>query len=173
MSKQNVTLKDFMEMVNYDVDEAWKFQWSCYGNAAFGLDAGNVDGSEGHEYTISIVFDIVTQTVYEMSAFDYENDRAYRYINPDYVEAYNAESLERKVDSKRAWEGADYIDLEVPEDIIEKARAISLGEEYDTRISIGLDLEESEIFCLMKLAHENNMSLNAFVKKVVLDSISK
>ena len=173
MSKQNVTLKDFMEIANYDIDEAWKYQWSCYGSTAFGLDAGNVDGSEGHEYAISIVFDIVTQTVYEMSAFDYDNDRAYRYINPDYVEAHNAESSQRGLDSKRAWEGTDYIELEVPEDIIEKARAISLGEDYDTRISIGLDLEESEIFFLMKLAHENDMTLNDYVEKLVLDSVVK
>ena len=173
MSKQYVTLKDYMEVVDYQVDEPWKYCWDCYGTTAFGLDAGSFDDYKDREYTISLVFDLVDQTVYEMTAYDYDNDRAYRYINPDYVEAHNAEAERKGLDANRAWENTDYVTLEMPEDIIEKARAIARGEEYDTRVTIGLDLEESEIFHLMTLAHENDMSLNDFVENVVREFISE
>lgn len=171
MNKQYVTLRDYMEVVDYQINEPWKYCWDCYGMSAFGLDAGTFDGSEGREYTISLVFDLIDQTVYEMSAYDYDNDKAYRYINPDYVEAQSDEAERKGLDANRAWENTDYVNLEVPEDILEKSNAIFKGEEYDTRVTLALSLDEQEVFFLTKQAHEKDMSLNDYVRNAVLEYI--
>jgi hypothetical protein len=51
--------------------------------------------------------------------------------------------------------------------------AIVAGEEYDTRVSIPIDLPEAELMVLFKLAHEADMTFNDFVEQVLREQLER
>jgi predicted HicB family RNase H-like nuclease len=77
----------------------------------------------------------------------------------------------RKCDEREAWEDVNYVDLEVDEDFLEKMTAIMLEQEYDTMVSIPLDLGKEELHTLMLMAHEKNITLNEMVAEVLQAAI--
>jgi hypothetical protein len=159
-----ITLKDFMETVDYKVTEGSDFCWDCYGSDAYRLDSWNQE-QDGH--TVSIVFDTRTHVVYEATAYDYRRNRAYRLINPDFVNEYRKEGEDRNVDINQAWDDVNYVDLETDEDFLEKACAIVADEDYDTRVEVPLTLDDEHMFQLMKMAHEADLTLNQYVEKLL------
>lgn len=164
-----ITIKDFMQVVDYRITEGSPYCWRCYGDNAYQLDSWNGDNQEGH--SVGIVFDTATQVVYEMDVSDYKNDRAYRWINPNYRAAFRAESKERGVDANTAWDCTDYIDIEVGEDMLEKTAAIVAGVEYDTRVSVPVDLDDSEILHLALAAHKEDVTLNVYIGKILEEAV--
>lgn len=163
-----ITLKDFMETVDYKITEGSDYCWNCYGLNAYSLDSWNQE-QEGH--TISIVFDTRTHIVYEACAYDYSRNRAYRLINPNYKHAHNDEAKQRGIDVDQAWDDVNYVDIETDEDFLEKARKIVDGEEYDTRVSVPLTVPDDVLFELMKKAHEEDITLNQLVENVLWEAI--
>lgn len=165
-----ITLKEWMEVVEYRVTEGSTFCWQCYGPNAYSLDSWNGE-LEGHSFTI--IFDTKTQTVYEVQSHDYKNQRAYRRVNPDFKFERDTESANRNVSLSEAWENVDYVDLEADDDWIQKALAIVAGEDYDTRVSIPIDLPEEELMVLFKMAHERDMTFNDFVEQVLREQLER
>jgi hypothetical protein len=163
-----ITLKEWMEVVNYRVSEGSDFCWDCYGPNSYRLDAWNGE-QNGHSH--SIVFDTKTQEVYEVSSYDYRNNRAYRLISPEVVELHREEARQRQVNEQEAWDDVDYIDLEVDDDWIQKAIAIEAGEDYDVRVEVPLTLDDRQVFELMRLAHARDITLNQLVESVLRDAI--
>ncbi len=159
-----LTLKEWMEVVDYRITEGSNYLWNCYGPDSYSLDSW--DGvHDGHSF--SIIFDIKTQVVYEVQAHDFKNQRAYRIINPNYLEIMQSEAAYRNCNKTEAWEGVDYVDLEADDDWIQKAMAIAAGENYDTRVSVPLDLDDDMLFILMKMAHERDLTFNEFVEDIL------
>lgn len=165
-----ITMRDFMETVNYRISEGSDYGWTCYGPNAYQLDSWNGD-QDG--YSIGIVFDTDTQIVYQMEANDYKNNRAYRWFHPDFKKKYEEDAETRMVDLDEAWDGVKYTDLEVTEDMLEKAQAIVDGEEYDTRVRIPIELDDQELMVLFKMAHERDMTFNNFVGEILLKEITR
>ena len=165
-----ITLKHFMEAVDYKITEGSDYGWQCYGNHAYRLDSWNQD-HEGH--SVSIVFDTRTHVVYEASAYDYQRNRAYRLINPDFKFGHDDEAAGRGVDSNQAWDDVAYIDLDVDEDFLEKAHAIVLGEDYDTRVQVPVDFTDEELLTYMKLAHERDLTFNQLVEEALREAIAE
>jgi hypothetical protein len=163
-----LTIKEWMELTDYRITEGADYQWQSYGPNAYIMTSwdGEQDG-----YSFSIYFDTKTQEVYEVQAHDYKNDRAYRIINPDFAEANANEADERDIDNNIAWDDLAYVDLEVDDDFIQKCLAIKAGEDYDTRVSIPLDLPDDVLFDLMKLAHSQDITLNELVEGILEDAI--
>ena len=159
-----ITMRDFMETVSHRVTEGSDYLWQCYGDKAYRLDSWNGDHS-GH--SLSIVFDTVNQTVYEVSAYDYQRNRAYRRINPDFLAAHSSESKERGVEADQAWDEVRYVDLESDEDFLNKAQAIVQGLDYDTRVEVPIELDDDTLFALMKMAHEQDITFNQLVENIV------
>lgn len=159
-----ITLKDWMECVNFRITEGSEYGWSCYGSRAYSLDSwdGDHDGAGS-----SVLFDTETQTVYQVEVHDFSRNRSYRRINPDYAEAYNQECKRRGVNGKEAWDQVEHVDLDTDEDFLEKCRAIMNYEPYDGRVSVPLELPDDEIFRLMMLAHEQDITFNQLVEKIV------
>jgi hypothetical protein len=153
-----ITLKQFMETVNYRISEG--SDWNGFAPGAYSLDSwnGNQDG-----HSLCIIFNTKDQTVYSVQACDYKRNRAYRFTHPDH----------RKDLDREAWDDVDWCDLDVEEDWLEKAQAIVAGEDYDTRVSIPLDLGEDELFRLMSMAHEQDITLNRLVEKIIQQVIDK
>jgi hypothetical protein len=165
-----ITLKEFMEICNYRITEGSDYQWECYGPNAYTLDSWNGD-QDGHSF--SIYFDTKTQEVYEVQIHDYRNQRAYRMINPEFAKKHKKEAKRREVEYKEAWDNVDYVDLEVDDDWIQKALAVEAGEVYDTRVSVPLVLDRDQMFDLMTMAHERDMTLNELVEFVLKEEIKR
>ena len=159
-----------MEICNYRITEGSDYQWECYGPNAYTLDSWNGD-QDGHSF--SIYFDTKTQEVYEVQIHDYRNQRAYRMINPEFVKKHKKEAKRREVEYKEAWDNVDYVDLEVDDDWIQKALAVEAGEVYDTRVSVPLVLDRDQMFDLMTMAHERDMTLNELVEFVLKEEIKR
>jgi len=155
-----LSMKEFMEMADYVISESSDYIWDCYGENAYQLDSwnGKQDG-----YSFTIIFDTKTQTVFEVQAHDYLHERAYRKINPYHGNAHRKESATNS-DMNVAWDGVDYVDLDVDDDFVQKCLAIKAGEDYDTRVSVPVDFSDEELLQYMKLAHERDMTFNEFVE---------
>jgi len=169
-----ITLKQWMEVCNYRITEGSEYQWNCFGPTAYRLDSWNGD-HDGH--TVTILFDTATQEVYQVEAFDYKRERAYRMTNPEYLEAFKAECEQRSVIDE-AWERDDgtpvkFTDLDVEEDWIEKATAIVDEEDYDTRVQVPVNFTDEELLTYMKMAHERDMTFNQFVEEALREAIRK
>ncbi len=163
-----ITLKEFLEAVDYRITEGSAYQWQCFGPNAYSLDSWN---GEHNGYSFSIIFDTVTQEVYQAQAHDYSRCRAYRISNPAFKAQFQEECQQRNV-VDCAWEEDDgspvnYTELEVAADFVLKAHAIVAGEEYDTRVTVPLNLSDDELFRLMKLAHERDITFNALVAEIM------
>ena len=167
-------LKDFMETVNYRVTEGSEFVWDCFGPNAYRLDSWSGAFNNTTEgYTVSVTFDTQTQVVYQMEAWDYENSRAYRWTPPEWKLSHDKEAKKRGFDPDDAWDEVKFVNLDVEADFLEKARAIVAGEPYDTRVKIELDLDDSEIYGLMKIAHERDITFNRLVEEVLEEAVAR
>ena len=160
-----------MEVVEYRITETSEYLWQCYGPHACSMDSWN-GGYDEDGYSISIVFDTKDQTVYEMTAYDYIRDRAYRWMHPDYVKMHADECLSRNVNDM-AWDDVPYISLDVKEDILEKSAALVAGEDYDTRVMISVEFSDEDLLKYMKLAHEQDVTFNQFVEMALEQAIIK
>ena len=154
-----ITLKEWMELVDYRITEG--SDYNLYSHNAYALSSWN---REQDGYSMEVVFDTKTQVVYCVEACDYTNNRAYRLINSDYKDVD---------ESTKAWDDTEWIELEVDDDFIQKCLAIKAGEDYDTRISVPLDLDDDMMFDLMKLAHERDITLNELVTIALEESIDQ
>jgi hypothetical protein len=164
-----ITLKEWMELVDYKITEGSEYCWQCYGQDAYCLDSWNGE-QDGHSFTV--VFDKNTQEVFEVQAHDFRNSRAYRMINPNYAPKHMMETTDREVNDQ-AWDEVDYIDLEVVDDFMQKSLAIIAGEDYDTRVSMPLNFTDEELLKYMKMAHERDMTFNSFVEMALREAIEQ
>ena len=164
-----ITLKEWMEIVNYRVTEGSAYGWQCYGHDAYMLDSWNGE-QDGHSFTI--IFDTKTQVVYEAQAHDYVHNRAYRMINEDFRKKNKKEARRRAVNKDEAWDDVRYVDLDVDDDFIQKCLAIRAGEDYDTRVLMPIDFTDQELLAYMKLAHERDITFNQFVEEALRIAIA-
>ena len=167
-----ITMKEWMELVDYKITEGSDYGWQCYGPNSYTLDSWNgVHGTGG--YSFSIVFSTKTQKVYEVSMCDYTNDRAYRMINPKNQEKHRKEAEHKSVLANQAWDDVDYVDLDVVDDFFQKALAIKAGEDYSTDVSVPIDLPDDLLMFAFKQAHEKNITFNDFMNQVLRDFVDK
>jgi hypothetical protein len=167
-----ITMKEWMELVDYKITEGGDYGWQCYGPNAYCLDSWNgVHGAGG--YSFSIVFSTKTQKVYEVSVCDYTNDRAYRMIAEDKQKKHAKEAAELEVNLNQAWDDVDYVDLEVDDDFIQKCLAIRAGEPYSTDVSIPLDLPDDLLMFAFRAAHEQNITFNEYVNQALRSLIDQ
>jgi hypothetical protein len=165
-------MKEWMELVDYKITEGSDYGWSCYGPNAYSLSSWNgVHGKGG--YSFDIVFSTRTQKVYEVSVCDYTNDRAYRMIVENKREKHSKEAKARDVNLNEAWDDVDYVDLEVDDDFIQKCLAIKDGEDYDTRISVPLDLPDDLLLEAAMNAHRQGITLNDYINNALMELVDE
>jgi len=167
-----ITMKEWMELVDYKITEGGDYGWRCYGPNAYQLSSWNgIHGAGG--YSFNIVFSTKTQKVYEVSVCDYTNNRAYRMIALDKQEKYRKEAKRNFTNLNEAWDNVDYVDLEVDDDFISKCLAIKAGEDYSTDISVPLDLPDDLLMFAFKAAHAENITFNDWMNKMLKSFIDK
>jgi hypothetical protein len=153
-----LTLKEWMELVDYRITEGGNY--NLFSDHAYALTSWN---GEHDGYSLEIIFDQKTQVVYCVEVCDYKHQRAYRLFHPDY----------KMVDQTiEAWDDVSWCDLESDDDFIQKSLAIVAGKDYDTRVSIPIDLPENELMVLFKMAHEADMTFNHYVEKVLREQLA-
>lgn len=163
-----ITLKDFMETVDYRITEGGEYHHMAFGDNQYSLSAWNGDHNG---WSFNIVFDRKDQTVFMVEACDYKNDRAYRLINPDYKEEHDQIPDDDYRD--QAWDDVNFVDLETEEDWIEKAGSIVAGEDYDTRVQVPVDFSDEELLQYMKLAHERDITFNQLIEEALRYAIDE
>ena len=157
-----LTLKEWMEIVDYRITEGSDYYNSRYGDKIYSLDSWN---GEQDGYSFTIIFDTLTQKVYEVQAHDYLHNRAYRMF---------AEGSAPPVgEDTEAWDDINYVDLEVDDDFIQKCLSIREGADYDTRVSVPVDFTDEELLKYMKLAHERDITFNQLVTEALIEAIEE
>jgi len=167
MGEDKMKLKDFFDVTGNIINDGSKYEWNCFGEHVHVLAYWDND-YDG--VSAECVYDTRTANIYKISVEDYSKSIAYRWIHPDYLDAYKDEVKSRKVNDV-AWDDVPYIDLEVESDILEKASAILRYEDYDSRIQVTLDLPDDLMFELMVKAHEHDMTLNRYIEMILQEVI--
>jgi hypothetical protein len=158
-----LTVKQWLEIVNYRVTEGGEYNPMLYSQHAYSLTSWNgVSGVGSH--SLDIVFDTETQEVFEATIHDGANNRAYRIVNPAY--------LDRK-QSEIAWGDVKYIELDVVEDFVEKATAIVAGKDYDTRVMMEFDLDQDLELEMYRNAHRLDITVNEYIERALNELIKK
>lgn len=155
-----ITMQDFMQLVNYRITEGSEY-YGPFGVPSYCLSYWNGDQNG---YNIDIVFSTQTQEVFMAEVCDYTKNRAYRLINPAY------QNLNY---DKAAWDDVDWTDLSVDKDFMEKASAIVNGLDYDDRVQIPVDFADEELLKYMVMAHERDMTFNAFVEEALRHALDE
>lgn len=167
-----ISLKEWMELVNYRITEGDTYGWTCYGSNAHCLSSWNGIHGEGG-WSSAVVFDTQSQEVFEVEICDYTNNRAYRVINPDHRQAHTDEAKSKSELANQAWDDVDYTDLEVDDDWYNKAASIVEGVVYDTRVSVPVDFTDEELLKYMTMAHERDMTFNQFIEEALRQAIEE
>jgi len=155
------------EALDHQITGGSEYQWECYGFSVRFLD---YESDHAHA---TVVFDTTTQTVYEATVTSKdETVRPYRWFNPDTKQKYLDECKDRNIDPNEAWDDVKWVDLEIVEDFLTKAGAIFNGESFDERVQVPIDLNRDELFRLMKIAHERDMTFNKLVEEILWDVIN-
>lgn len=161
-------VKSANEVFNHRITSGSEYLWDCWDDARF-LDY-ECEWAHGH-----IVFNTKNQKVYEATVTfkDSEQLDAYRWLNPDDVQAHIDESARRGIDAKIAWDNVNWIDLELWSDFVEKASAIFSGKIPDSRVQVPIDLEDSVMLRLCMEAHKRDITLNEFVTELLQEVIDR
>lgn len=155
------------EVLDHKIVGGSEFQWQCWENARY------LDFESDYAHA-SVVFNSKTQEIYVAEVNDKDDvQKPYRWLNPVFKQAYIAEAKERNVDPDQAWDNKKWFDLETQEDWLEKAGAIMRNQEFDTRIQVPIDLEKDELYTLMKMAHDRDITLNEMVEEVLWEVIKR
>jgi predicted HicB family RNase H-like nuclease len=161
-----ITMKEWLELVDYKITEGSEYGWDCYGPNSYSLE------SFSNGYNFGIVFSTKTQKVYEVSVCDYINNRAYRMINPNNVEKHRKEATERGISLNQAWDEVEYVDLEVNDDFIQKGLSIKNGKDYDTSVLVTIDLSDDLLLQAALEAHKQNITLNEYINLILTKRVS-
>lgn len=162
-------IRDFLNLVQYRGISTDTYLWKSFGDNVLIMDAISHDG----ESSVCVKFNTETGQVFEFEAYDAVNDREYRWIDPDYVDGLKKEYQQRGIDFHESIDHRKFIDIDELGDITEKARAIFFGEPYDTRVVVSLNLTNEEELSLMRLAHENDMTVNSYVAHLLQQMIDQ
>ena len=165
-------LSEVNNIFQHKITDGSEYLWNCYGSNVRSIDYTS-------KYACGyVVFDTETHTVYEVSvspvagSWDIE-PKPYRYINPEHRMSYETEAEDRHVDPNVAWDDVMWVDLETEEDFIEKASKMFVGQKFDTRIVVPLDLDNETILQLSMEAHKRDITLNQMVEELLRNMIAE
>ena len=153
------------EKLNHKIVSGSEYNWNCYPNARY------LDYESDYAY-VTVIYSTVNQEIYEAEvsikrdAWD-EDMRPYRWLNPDSKDFMIAESKERKVKWRKAWDDVKWIDLDLEEDFFEKAVAIFNGQEFDKRVQMEVDLDDETLLKLAVEAHKRDITINKYIEEVL------
>jgi hypothetical protein len=96
--KKNITIKEFVTAIKFNLGDGFEYGWNCYGDNAYSIGWMKADRTA----TASIVYDIANQKVYQMEVWDELNNRVYRWIDPRCAKAHANEARKLGINDKIA-----------------------------------------------------------------------
>ena len=66
-----------------------------------------------------------------------------------------------------AWKNIKWIEIDEESDILEKVTKIVSGVEYDTRVTVPLDIPDDVFLQIAKLAHQDDITFNKYIEKIL------
>jgi hypothetical protein len=167
-------LSQVNQAFNHKITSGSEYQWNCFPDARF-LD---YESDFAH---ISVLYSTSDQKIYQADASlkreawpnDDRYDKPYRWTNPLYKDAYLSEAKERNIDPDQAWDDTKWIDLDVEDDWLEKAKAMFNGDYWDTRVQLEVDLDDDLILHLAKEAHKRDITLNKMIEVILQEMIDR
>lgn len=162
----------FADVMGYRVDDSFVHQWEVFKGYAYNISRY---GDNGDKYYLDATYDYRDGKILVAEVSDYLNKRAYRWVEPSFKEEYDEwKSFKgHEYDDITDVDGNKYIELSSAEKFCGLAKAIIKGEKYDDKETVEVDLSDSELFSLMKLAHEKDITLNQLVQEILEEHISK
>jgi len=157
-------LRAINDITQHHIVSGCEYLWSCY------PDSHTLD-YENEFASLSVVFNKKTQEIYEanicVETGPLKDARPYRWLNPEYKDAFFKECKKRGIKKSIAWDDIKYIDLDVEEDFLEKAQAMFEGKPFDSRIKVPLELEDDVMLQLCMEAHKRDITLNQMVEEIL------
>ena len=167
-------LSEVNEAFQHKITSGGEYGWNCYGTNTW-----SIEYSSKYAYGY-VIFDTVDQKVYEVNVSPVadawsagKEPKPYRYIDHDYRTSHNTEAEDRHVDPNVAWDDVMWVDLETEEDFIDKASKMFVGQNFDTRIVVPLDLDNETILKLSMEAHKRDITLNQMVEELLRNMIAE
>ena len=160
------TLTNFLKAIDFKITDSTDYYWDCYGSDVRSMDSYVLGVTE-----CTAIFTKNGGEIRELTMHDYENRRSYRWTDPKFEQARKDEALSIPVDDTEAYDGVHFIELEVIEDMFEKMEAVTRGEEYDTRITIPIDMTDKEFLEVARAAHALDITINAFFAMAIKEAI--
>lgn len=151
-------LHEFLNVTGYEVHDKFLVEKSVFSDSVCEFTYSN------ENCHLTCEFDLITQEVFDITVEDFVEKRYYRWTHEDFKETKP---------EKSTWTGAKFYELEVAEDILEKADAVVDGRPYDTRVMVPLDLTDEEFLEWAKLAHKMDLSFNQFMEHAIKLAIDK
>lgn len=151
-------LHEFLNAIGYEIHDKFIVDNSVFGDAVCEITHSN------ENCHLTCQFDVVTQEVFDITAEDFLGKRYYR---------WTAEDFKDTKQDKTTWTGAEFYELEVVEDILEKAEAMVEGWEYDARVIVPFDITDEQFAEFALAAHKLDITFNQFVERAVRAAIEK
>jgi hypothetical protein len=155
-------IDQYLETIDYNLEGTSKYLWKAFGDNAHFFDYNSRGKGE-----ISVVADIKTKQVFYAAVIDSTRGNQYLWLDPEYKDDYIYESESRNCNYKQAYDDVEYTVLDVEADWLEKARAIYLGEPYDDRVVVNIDLPDDLLFASMMQAHKLDITFNEYIARAI------
>jgi len=169
-----MTLQQWMEATRFRITEGSEFGWRCYGSKAYNLSSWS--GCNDTGYSADIIFDCETQTVYEFSLVDYRTNEHYRWIKPQYREAYLAECVQRDIRPNENWSDKDIVDLPQEQDLLDRYKTVIneiMGHSDQSRETVDIDIDDDVFFEMAIMAHKRDITINSMVEQILREELQK
>lgn len=151
-------LHNFLNVIGYEIHDKFLVEKSVFGDVVCEITYSNEDCH------LTCQFDVITQEVFDITAEDFLGKRYYR---------WTAEEFKETKQEKSAWTGAEFYELELAEDILNKAEAIVDGRDYDTRVIVPFDITDEQFAEYALAAHKLDVTFNKFVEMAIRAAIEK
>jgi len=122
-----MVIGDFYRLINNGrVEKHGLGEYKCFGNNTSTIIHRR---GENDDVIVGATFkphaqEVFSDLIFELGIIRISDKKAYRWINPQYKEAYLTESKELDIDPTQAFEDIIYIDVETTDEFIKQARLI-------------------------------------------------
>lgn len=136
------------------------YLWTCYPNA-------RIVDFESEFAHASGIYSTASQTMYEVEidSKNGEHESPFRWINPEFKDAYVKEAESRNINPKIAWDGIKYVEIDDFTEFLSVAKQVFNGVKPETEID--LELDHDVLFHHLLAAHEQNITFNEHISNVL------
>lgn len=158
-----------LSKIEYNVGEVSEFLWKSLGDCRIWA-FNNIDNEEVGTFVVNKFGDVLALEVYHTR--DDEETVCYRWIQENHREEYLKEDLENSFGFNED-EKTKFIDLDEEEDCLEKLKAIVNLEDFDSRISVVIDIDDSDFIQISKMAHNADITFNQQVNLILASFVDE